>query len=302
MRSCGHRMLAGSGGLCRSATAGCWHLRSPSFAAAPRVMAADLAKTPATGEYVQACGDCHLMNFGGFATPERNIIFDMNDFDETLPAPWEWDIKRLATSFVLAARSNGLSEATARDLAVTCGQELPRASGVVLRDGPMTGLVRTHDDGRLPGRNCPKPSARTCASSIERAMKHTPDTEFPKTRRHGRRPAGHSRYAAADLPPSRKPASPNFSNSWRSSSPHTGKSLADDRRRLLDEYKVVDAAIKVVGIGSVGRQVLGRAADVGVERSTVPANQGSRAVGDGAVRRKEQISRIMASASSSVRN
>ena len=60
------------------------------------VMAADLARPPNTGIKVQACGDCHLMNFGGFATPERSIIFDINDFDETLPAPWEWDVKRLA--------------------------------------------------------------------------------------------------------------------------------------------------------------------------------------------------------------
>jgi len=75
------------------------------------VMAADLAKTPVTGLRVQACGDCHLVNFGGFATPERNIIFDINDFDETLPAPWEWDVKRLVASLVLAARSNGLTDA-----------------------------------------------------------------------------------------------------------------------------------------------------------------------------------------------
>ena len=74
------------------------------------VMAADLSATANSGIYVQACGDCHLMNFGVFATPERNILFDINDFDETLPAPWEWDVKRLATSFVLAARSIGLPE------------------------------------------------------------------------------------------------------------------------------------------------------------------------------------------------
>ena len=84
------------------------------------IMAADLSATPNTGIMVQACGDCHLMNFGGFATPERNILFDINDFDETLPAPWEWDIKRLATSFVLAARSIGLPARTARDTAVAC--------------------------------------------------------------------------------------------------------------------------------------------------------------------------------------
>jgi uncharacterized protein (DUF2252 family) len=71
------------------------------------IMAADLATTPASGLKVQACGDAHLMNFGGFATPERNIFFDINDFDETLPAPWESDIKRLAASIVIAARHIG---------------------------------------------------------------------------------------------------------------------------------------------------------------------------------------------------
>src|SRR6476646_3857881 len=81
---------------------------------AAAVMAADLAGTPTSGIRVQACGDCHLANFGAFATPERNIIFDINDFDETLPAPWEWDLKRLAASFVVAGRSNGLSEKHSR--------------------------------------------------------------------------------------------------------------------------------------------------------------------------------------------
>ena len=83
-------------------------------------MAADLAGTPTTGIRVQACGDCHLMNFGAFATPERRVIFDINDLDETLPAPWEWDVKRLAASFVLACRDNGFSEAKARDAVLCC--------------------------------------------------------------------------------------------------------------------------------------------------------------------------------------
>ena len=86
------------------------------------VMAADLAHTPVSGINVQVCGDCHLMNFGGFATPERRLIFDINDLDETLPAPWEWDVKRLVASFVLAARSNGLSDANGRDAAVACAR------------------------------------------------------------------------------------------------------------------------------------------------------------------------------------
>ncbi len=69
-----------------------------------RIMAADLATTPQTSIHVQACGDCHLANFGAYGTPERNLIFDVNDFDETIPAPWEWDIKRLAASIVVAGR------------------------------------------------------------------------------------------------------------------------------------------------------------------------------------------------------
>src|SRR5208282_3970746 len=86
------------------------------------VMAADLAPTPATGIHVQACGDAHLMNFGAFATPERQLIFDVNDLDETLPAPWEWDVKRLTASFVLAARANGLSDDNGRNAAIACAR------------------------------------------------------------------------------------------------------------------------------------------------------------------------------------
>src|SRR5205807_3564877 len=92
-------------------------LQSPFtfFRGAALNMAADLAGTPVTGMRVQACGDCHLLNFGFFATPERREIFDINDLDETLPAPWEWDVKRLAASFVLAGRDNGFSGDAARD-------------------------------------------------------------------------------------------------------------------------------------------------------------------------------------------
>jgi hypothetical protein len=74
------------------------------------VMAFDLAQGPATGIRVQACGDCHLLNFGAFATPERRVIFDINDFDETLPAPWEWDVKWLAASIMVAGRYRGFAE------------------------------------------------------------------------------------------------------------------------------------------------------------------------------------------------
>ena len=80
------------------------------------IMAADLADTPSTGLLVQAAGDCHCLNFGGFATPERRLAFDINDFDETAVAPWEWDLKRLATSFAVAARDR-LDKASRTELA-----------------------------------------------------------------------------------------------------------------------------------------------------------------------------------------
>ena len=112
------------------------------YRGAAGVMAADLAKTPTTGHKVQACGDCHLMNFGGFATPERNVIFDINDFDETLPAPWEWDVKRLVASFVLAARSIGLSDGEGAGRGGDLRAQLPRAPPPVRGEPAPLGLVR----------------------------------------------------------------------------------------------------------------------------------------------------------------
>ena len=83
-------------------------------------MADDLAGTPSTGVRVQCGGDSHLVNFRGLATPERRLIFAINDLDETLPAPWEWDLKRLAASIVIACRDNGLSESAAKDAVLAC--------------------------------------------------------------------------------------------------------------------------------------------------------------------------------------
>src|SRR6266516_7937794 len=80
------------------------------------VMASDLANTPISGINVQICGDAHLSNFGFFATPERNLVFDINDFDETLPGPWEWDLKRLAASLVIAGRQNGFTTKDRREI------------------------------------------------------------------------------------------------------------------------------------------------------------------------------------------
>src|SRR5277367_5831500 len=89
------------------------------FRGSAAVMAWDLSKTPTTGIRVQACGDCHASNFGGFASPERQLLFDINDFDETLQAPWEWDVKRLAASIVLASRELGLGHGRCGDAVIT---------------------------------------------------------------------------------------------------------------------------------------------------------------------------------------
>ena len=90
------------------------------------LMAADLATTPSLDSYVQLCGDAHLVNFGMYASPERRLVFDLNDFDETVRGPWEWDLKRLAASFVVASRENGFPDATSRDIARIVGAQYRR--------------------------------------------------------------------------------------------------------------------------------------------------------------------------------
>ena len=111
------------------------------FRGAGALMAADLAATPKTGIRVQACGDCHVSNFGGFGSPERRLVFDINDFDETLHAPWEWDVKRLATSIVLA----GPADRRARTALLGCrtrgGRELSRAYARIRENARARSLV-----------------------------------------------------------------------------------------------------------------------------------------------------------------
>ncbi len=96
-----------------------WRMSLSPFAfyrGGAKVMAHDLATTPSTGLHVQICGDAHLSNFGVYGSPERDLVFDLNDFDETLPGPWEWDVKRLAASFAIAARHNEYDAKDERDL------------------------------------------------------------------------------------------------------------------------------------------------------------------------------------------
>jgi hypothetical protein len=217
------------------------------------VMAADLATTPSTGIRVQACGDCHLMNFGGFATPERNIVFDINDFDETLPAPWEWDIKRLAASFVLAARSLGLSDAKARDPAVTCARAYRKRMAEFSAMDPLSvWYARITVEDFLEG--LPKSLEANIRNRVAEATKEGgSDSDFPKLAEM----VG-GRLSIRDAPPlifhPEIARTAEFRAELGELFDAYRETLADDRRALFDHYSLVDVAIKVVGIGSVGRR------------------------------------------------
>lgn len=228
-------------------------LRSPFtfYRGSAAVMAADLARSPSSGLTLQACGDCHLMNFGGFATPERNILFDINDFDETLPAPWEWDVKRLVASIVLAARSNGLSDSDGRDAAVACARSYRERMREYCDMSPLevwyaritTADVLEHapksDRKRLEARI----AKATEGGSSEMVYPELAGMVGGKIRIHDAPPLiYHPTDADPDVLLERMNAG---LEAYRAT-------LADDRRVLLDRYRLVDGAMKVVGIGSVG--------------------------------------------------
>jgi hypothetical protein len=215
------------------------------------IMAADLAHTPASGIRVQACGDCHLMNFGGFATPERRLIFDLNDLDETLPAPWEWDLKRLVASFVLAARANGLSDADGRDAAAACARSYRRkmrdfAGMDVLDvwyarfdDSDFLAMLPQERKGALRRRI----AKATAAGSSELVFPKLVDESGAQPRIRDAPPTifhAEASHAAGDT------------DAILQALAQCRDSLAADRRVLFDRYRLVDAAVKVVGIGSVG--------------------------------------------------
>ena len=213
-------------------------------------MALDLARTPKTGLRVQACGDAHLLNFGGFATPERRVIFDINDLDETLPGPWEWDVKRLAASFVLAARNNGFTDRRAREAVRACVRSYRER---MLEYGEMRALdvwysridlkdVIADLDDDAARRRIEKRLAEARARDL---VEH----EFPKlAAMRGQRPV------IRDNPP--LIYHPQGGEELLGRAHHAfhayRDSLLDDRRVLLDRYELADIAVKVVGVGSVG--------------------------------------------------
>ena len=229
-------------------------LRSPFtfLRGSAALMAYDLATTPSTGIRVQACGDCHLMNFGLFATPERNLVFDLNDFDETLPAPWEWDIKRLAASFAVAGRDNRLSDGESRDAVVACVRAYRENLREYSRRSPLE-VWYSHLDIETLLEMAPDEKTRKIRQQLaDKARERVGESVFPKL---ATQVAGHPRIV--DQPPIiYHVADPEFMDKVREGLEDYRATLSDERRVLLDRYHLVDAALKVVGIGSVGTRCL----------------------------------------------
>jgi len=212
------------------------------------LMADDLSRTINTGIYVQACGDCHLLNFGAFATPERKLVFDINDFDETLPAPWEWDIKRLATSFVVAAQDNQMSEETARLIAKSCVQSYREN---LRKYSKMTPLDLWYKQLELAKyvENAPTKKIRLYREGIIRqAESRVAEFLFPKitTEEDGKK-------RLIDQPPLIfHQDKNNFDAMVQEAIQDYRETLPHDRQVLFDRYQLQDIVVKVVGIGSVG--------------------------------------------------
>lgn len=217
-------------------------------------MAADLAQTSSSGIRIQCCGDAHLLNFGGFATPERRVILSINDLDETNPAPWEWDLKRLTTSFVIACRDNNLSETVAKDMAVNCVRSYREHMLEFSQMKAMDLWYYAYDaDSLISEIKDPairKRAVKRIEKEIEKA-RNVPHDLFPQLTET----ATHGFMIKDELPAifhldnlKEKDAEAYLMESFED----YRSTLAPAYRVLLDHFQVKDLAIKVVGIGSVG--------------------------------------------------
>jgi uncharacterized protein (DUF2252 family) len=227
------------------------------FRGAAAVMAADLATTPTSGLRVQACGDAHLSNFGAFAAPDRRLVFDLNDFDESLPAPWEWDVKRLAASFAIAGRENGLKRKQRREILLTAATSYREAMrGFASLSNLEVWYARLDVEAVMGEIEAEDPEAvKQVRKGVDKArskdslralakLTHVVDGELrirseppllvPGEELLGE---GQSRDIGAVLG--------GVLDSYRDS-------LPADRQHLLDGYTMRHIARKVVGVGSVG--------------------------------------------------
>ncbi|WP_431958093.1 DUF2252 domain-containing protein [Nocardia lijiangensis] len=220
----------------------------PFLRGAPAIMAADLAASPNTGLTVQLCGDAHLSNFGLFASPERSLVFDLNDFDETLPGPFEWDVKRLAASIAVAARANGRPDVDAEQAVLAAARGYREA---MLRFAALDGMTVwyeqinadavadvVHNPKRRKGveRTLAAARARTSLQALGKLTE----------------PGADGGLRIRQRPPLLTPLEPEEAGAVSSVFAAYRRSLPEERRILLDRHRLVEAARKVVGVGSVG--------------------------------------------------
>jgi uncharacterized protein (DUF2252 family) len=215
-------------------------------------MASDLANTPASGIRAQVCGDAHLLNFGVYASPERRLIFDVNDLDETLPAPWEWDVKRLATSFVLACRSNGLSEDDAHDTALACARAYREHMAEFSQMRALDVWYASLDVEKMLSQIKDAASRKRAHKRILKARKRSvTEHEFPVLA-----DTENEVVTIKDNPPLiyhwHGMGKDEYLKNVRQGFAEYRSTLPDERRVLLDRFEIKDLAIKVVGVGSVG--------------------------------------------------
>jgi uncharacterized protein (DUF2252 family) len=236
------------------------------------VMASDLAQTPRSGIRVQCCGDAHLSNFGGFASPERDLVFDLNDFDETLPGPWEWDVKRLAASLEVAARDNGFAGKQRHSIVADCVGQYRQAMRAFASMNTLDVWYARIDESLINAVIRPHAKRRQVKQfdkAIAKAKRKDRSRAFEKLATSVN---GDARIVAD--PPLIVPVddllgeseADMFEEQIKQLLASYRRTLPGDRRKLLDRYRYADLARKVVGVGSVGTRawvilLLGRDAD-----------------------------------------
>ena len=228
------------------------------YRGAAKIMAGDLASTSSIGIDAQLCGDAHLANFGTYASPDRRQVFDVNDFDETLPGPWEWDLKRLATSFMLAGRDNGFDEDEIRSITARSVSAYREAMARFGEGGVLdvwyaqasVDDIAASSPKKKDRKRIEKQAKKARSKDSLKALGKLAETIDGTTRIKSNPPLLLPLHDIAGIDPDEMRAQVDASYSaYR-------KSLTDDRKVLLDRFEIIDVAFKVVGVGSVGTRCM----------------------------------------------
>jgi uncharacterized protein (DUF2252 family) len=221
------------------------------FRGAAIIQARDLAKARVSGISVQACGDCHLLNFGGFASPERTLMFDINDFDETFPGPWEWDIKRLGASFVLAARDLRFSKSIASEAVLAAAASYRERMFEFARMGVLdTWYTQISMEDIKQRVRADRAAMDQVLKAEKRARSRTSEAVVPKLTE-----VVDGQWKIRDEPPiifHFKVKGLKFEEFVLKHFDRYRESLPADRLELLDRFRFEDVVVKAVGVGSVG--------------------------------------------------